>query len=143
MDRLRRCTALLLLCGCLSILTFYRISQDDPAVPLLPLHAEETIAKCQKLHSIPSPPPGFSAREQSDRFVPGTRPTLFKNATLWTGRDAGLEVVHGDLLIDGGIIKSIGIVDAGAYGDELDVVDVEGAWVSPGCVFSYHFHLPS
>ncbi|KAF8904152.1 hypothetical protein CPB85DRAFT_1225892 [Mucidula mucida] len=140
MDRLRRCTALLLLCGCLSMLTFYRISQDDPAVPLLPLHAEETISKCQKLHSIPSPPPGFSAREQSDRFVPGTRPTLFKNATLWTGRDAGLEVVHGDLLIDGGIIKSIGIVDAGAYGDELDVVDVEGAWVSPGIV-DLHSHM--
>ncbi len=142
MDRLRRCTALLLLCGCLSISTLYRVSQDDTAVPL-PIHAEETIFKCRTLHSVPSPPPGFSDREQSDRFVPGTRPTLLKNATLWTGRDAGLEVVQGDLLIDGGIIKAVGSVDAGAYGDELNVVDVEGAWVSPGCVFSYHFHLPS
>ncbi|KAF9012180.1 composite domain of metallo-dependent hydrolase [Hymenopellis radicata] len=139
MDRLRQCTALLLLCGCLSIWTFYRVAKDNDAVPL-PLHAEETIAKCRNLHSVPSPPRGFSDRERSDRFVPGTRPTLLKNATLWTGRDAGLEIVHGDLLLDGGIIKAIGTVDAGSYGDELDVVDVEGAWVSPGIV-DLHSHM--
>lgn len=57
-----------------------------------------------------------------------------RNATLWTGRAGGLEVVHGDMLIDGGIIKGIGTVDVEGYGDELDIVDVAGAWVSPGWV---------
>ncbi|KAF9032482.1 hypothetical protein BDZ89DRAFT_1158516 [Hymenopellis radicata] len=47
-------------------------------------------------------------RTGTDRFVP----TPLENATLWTGCDAEPKLV---------IIEAIGTVDAGAYGDELDV----------------------
>ncbi|KAF9025082.1 hypothetical protein BDZ89DRAFT_93325 [Hymenopellis radicata] len=53
---------------------------------------------------------------------------MLKNATLWLGCDQDWKFSM--VILGGGIIKALGTVDAGAYGDELDVVDVEGAWYS-------------
>ncbi len=44
----------------------------------VPLHAEDILDKCRLLEVPPGPPPDFYARERSDRFVTGTRPTLVK-----------------------------------------------------------------
>jgi imidazolonepropionase-like amidohydrolase len=85
----------------------------------------------------------FHNRKESDRFEPGTKPTLIKNGKIWTGGLNGTEVVHGDILIDKGLIKGVGHfghATIAAYGDELVIVDANGAWVTPGIV-DIHSHL--
>lgn len=109
----------------------------------VPKNAESILSRCSSLYQKPSPPPGFHARRQSDRFEAGTSPVLIQNATLWTGRKEGLEVLRrGVILLDGGIIRWIG-QEAGRdthidwldeYGDKLQRIDVNGAWVTPGYV---------
>ncbi len=110
--------------------------KTGPVSVKIPLHAEEALQKCRVLDIPPGPPPDFHLRKESDRFVSGTKATLIKNATIWTGGNSGKEVVTGDLLLDKGIIKAIGRVGADVIAsfnvDELTSYDVEGAWVSPG-----------
>ncbi|KAI0658489.1 composite domain of metallo-dependent hydrolase [Cubamyces menziesii] len=85
---------------------------------------------------MPGPPEGqFLERDSSDRYEPGTRATLIKNVTLWTGGRNGTEVVHGDVLLDRGLVRSIGHIPRALYVDrDTDVVDAHGAWVTPGLV---------
>ncbi|KAG5639405.1 hypothetical protein H0H81_002937 [Sphagnurus paluster] len=108
----------------------------------VPINAAEIQHKCKLLDAKPGPPDDFHLRTVSDRFQPGTPPTLIRNATIWTGRVSGHEVVVGDLLLDRGIIQSLGDIPQSvldAY-NNLVVVDAEGAWVSPGIV-DMHSHL--
>ena len=65
------------------------------------------------------------------------------NARIWTGEKNGTEVIHGDVFLDKGIIQGVGNLDLSALRShvdsklargELNVVDVHGAWVTPGCV---------
>jgi hypothetical protein len=108
-----------------------------------PLHAEQILTRCAPLKISAGPPAGFHDRTQSDRFVRGTKPTLLHNARIWTGESNGTQVLRGDIFIDQGIIRGVGNVNLSAFGleidamvarGELDVVDVRGAWVTPGSV---------
>lgn len=102
---------------------------------LSPAFKSNVLSKCRALSLIPGPPPLFNNRTASERFVKGTKPVLIKGAKIWTGRVQGMEVVSGDVLLDGGIIKAVGIVEDGlvrSYGEELVTVDVKGTWVTPG-----------
>ncbi|KAF8217750.1 carbohydrate esterase family 9 protein [Mycena galopus ATCC 62051] len=107
----------------------------------LPLNAQTIIAQCQVLHLTPGPPDDFQSRTQSDRFEEGTKPTLILNATIWTGLDEGDEII-GDILIDKGLIKKVGVVEESILRSYTDVVvlDAAGSWVSPGIV-DLHSHL--
>ncbi|KJA29058.1 hypothetical protein HYPSUDRAFT_211640 [Hypholoma sublateritium FD-334 SS-4] len=112
-----------------------------------PPHAAHVLAVCSQLHALPGPPAGFYEREQSDRFEKGTRPVLVRNAKIWTGNKNGTEVLRAtDILIDGGIIKSIGhlghLLDGNTKMINLEVVDAEGRWVTPGIV-DVHSHMSS
>lgn len=74
----------------------------------------------------------FNRRDESDRFVKGTRPTLIKNATVFTGT-AGRLVVHGDVFVDKGIIRDFGdILDLDLFPPETSFVNAQGAWLTPG-----------
>ncbi|KAI0666496.1 carbohydrate esterase family 9 protein [Trametes maxima] len=108
----------------------------------VPLRAQEYLDKCQLLNVKPGPPPDFNARTQSDRFVHGTKSTLIKNATIWTGRFDGLQVLRADILLDKGLIKRIGDIkhaEIEQYAG-LTVIDAAGKWVSPG-IIDLHSHL--
>ncbi|PIL26899.1 hypothetical protein GSI_10037 [Ganoderma sinense ZZ0214-1] len=106
-----------------------------------PPDATGILDKCSLLNTKPGPPPDFYARAQSDRFVAGTKPTLIKNATIWTGGDNGLEVLHADILLDRGLIKQIGQIDGNSFAQgSVYHVDAHGKWVSPGIV-DLHSHL--
>ncbi|KXN85384.1 hypothetical protein AN958_11484 [Leucoagaricus sp. SymC.cos] len=108
-----------------------------------PPHIQPVIAKCLSLRQEPCPPPDFWGRSCSDRYEPGTRPVFIKGGRIWTGRNNGTQVIHGDILMDKGIIKSIGRLgwmDLDAYGGDLQVVDAKGAWVTPGLV-DVHSHI--
>ncbi|KAI0329537.1 composite domain of metallo-dependent hydrolase [Cubamyces sp. BRFM 1775] len=100
-----------------------------------PPTADAILRQCASLHTAPGPPEGFHERVSSDRYEPGTRSTLLKNATLWTGARNGTEVVYGDVLLDKGLVRSIGHIPRALYVDrDTDVVDANGAWVTPGLV---------
>ncbi|KAK0458000.1 carbohydrate esterase family 9 protein [Desarmillaria tabescens] len=119
-----------LLCALSLSWVFHRAC--DHTLAAIPIHAPEILKKCQNLHVLPGKPSGFDDRAESDRY----------NATIWTGRVSGFEVVRGDLLMDKGLVKKVGDIDAemDVFGGELDVQDVGGAWVSPGIV-DLHSHL--
>ncbi|PBK90230.1 carbohydrate esterase family 9 protein [Armillaria gallica] len=128
---------------CTLSLSWVSNGANDLTLATIPLRAEDIRQKCQNIHVLPGPQQEFASRTESDRHVQSTRPTLLKNATIWTGRVSGFEVVRGDLLMDKGIVKKVGAIDVevlDGFCAELVVHDVGGAWVSPGIV-DLHSHL--
>ncbi|KAF7334289.1 Carbohydrate esterase family 9 protein [Mycena sanguinolenta] len=105
----------------------------------LPINAQAIVAQCRALYLTPGPPDDFQSRMHSDRFVKGTKPTLIRNATIWTGLDDGNEVIQGDIFLDKGLVKKVGTFDLRSYRG-VEVLDAAGAWVSPGIV-DMHSHL--
>ncbi|KAJ7664308.1 hypothetical protein B0H17DRAFT_1143701 [Mycena rosella] len=94
-----------------------------------------TLVWCRALNVKPVPPPSFNLRNESDRFQPGTRTVLVKNATIWTGRVDGLGILKGDIFMDGGIVVRTGVVEKSLLASrEYNVVDALGAWVTPGYI---------
>lgn len=131
------CIGILLLVSLQAVVLTFRTQSLTTSVT--PIHASETLQKCRRLHAKPGPPPDFGLRQQSDRFVFGTRPTLLRNATIWTGGINGLEIVEGDLLLDRGLIKAVGKIQQNVlqtYTTDLIVIDLGAAWVTPGYVSS-------
>ncbi|KAH9930391.1 carbohydrate esterase family 9 protein [Amylocystis lapponica] len=128
----------------LAVLAFVSsAAYDTYSFRKLPAHAAAAVSRCRSLHLTPGPSPYFHDRKQSDRFVPGTKPTLLKNAKIWTGQENGTEVIHADILLDKGLIKGIGHVSHATvkqYKDDLVVIDLKHAWVTPGIV-DLHSHL--
>lgn len=61
----------------------------------VPLHAAAWLEKCQRLTVKPGPPADFNTRIQSDRFVPGTKPTLITVSLLSWQRQILTRVVLG------------------------------------------------
>ena len=115
--------------------TFLGGAPDHPRTVTVPLHAQENVAKCRALQLKPGPAEDFYNRTASDRFQAGTGPVLVQNARIWTGRVQGLEVLSGDLLLDGGIIKAVGHVARAlreSYSD-ITVVDAQGCVIA-NCV---------
>ncbi|KAL1674796.1 hypothetical protein EV122DRAFT_219970 [Schizophyllum commune] len=134
--RLSRVLSVLLVAAALS--AFFLV-QDAPleASP----HVQAALARCRTLHAKPGPPPNFHARAVSDRYEAGTRPTLVRNATIWTGEGV---VEGGDILLAGGVIQAVGHLgaasDLGEGYTAVEVVDAHGAWVTPGLV-DIHSHV--
>ncbi|KAJ2918066.1 hypothetical protein MD484_g2411, partial [Candolleomyces efflorescens] len=135
--------AILLAIGPLAYLTAVTIDFGTrPPAQTLPMNAAAIVNRCRALHLLPGPPSNFHERTASDRFEPGTKPVLVKNATIWTGGADGLEVVKGSVLLADGLIKAVGEVDntlLKKYND-VTVIDAQGAWVTPGIV-DMHSHL--
>ncbi len=135
---------MIIILALLSSLQLYLISPTlFRSASQLPLHAEHSLARCASLKISAGPPANFHDRSESDRFVAGTKATLLHNAHIWTGENNGTEILHGDVFIDKGIIQGVGNIDLRAFGldvdsmvarGELNVVDVHGAWLTPGCV---------
>lgn len=103
----------------------------------VPLNSQQILAKCAALKSVPGPPTNFLAREISDRFEPGTKPTLIQNATIWTGGRNGTEIVFGDILLDGGVVRGVGKIPDDGIASlranfDLQEVNAMGGWITPG-----------
>ncbi|OAX43328.1 composite domain of metallo-dependent hydrolase [Rhizopogon vinicolor AM-OR11-026] len=144
-SRLTLGTAALTLCSISAAVFLLSLSQltffGKQSVQL-PFHAEQTLQKCQMLHARPGPPNNFHERAQSDRFVKGTRATLIRNASIWTGDEEQYEIFQGDILLDKGIIKFVGHASQDLLSRYKDLVtlDAGGSWVTPGIV-DLHSHL--
>jgi hypothetical protein len=103
----------------------------------IPLNAHEILKRCAALKARPGPPSNFLERSVSDRFEEGTPATIIRNAAIWTGEKNGTEIIHGDLLLDKGIIQAIGQVSRTPIHD-AHTIDARGAWVTPG-LSTYRF----
>lgn len=83
-------------------------------------------------------------RTRSDRFEKGTRPVLIQNARIWTGKRNGTDIFRGDVLLENGLIKSVGHLSKGdllnTHVGSLRVFDANGAWLTPGIV-DVHSHV--
>ncbi|EPS99813.1 hypothetical protein FOMPIDRAFT_1060582 [Fomitopsis schrenkii] len=133
--------------GALALFALLVVSLQAPtlwtALRPLPPHATAALSRCRSLSLSPGPSDDFRRRRVSDRYVPGTRPYLLRNARIWTGAENGTEVIHADILLDKGIIKSIGHLGHAqlkGYMEYAVTVDLHGAWVTPGIV-DLHSHL--
>ncbi|EIW84617.1 hypothetical protein CONPUDRAFT_134601 [Coniophora puteana RWD-64-598 SS2] len=100
------------------------------------------LSRCEYLSTPAGPPSDFAQRTRSDRFVPGTRPVLLRNARIWTGGNDGTEVLEGDVYLEDGIVKAVGSVSHELLDGNLNVqvLDVNGSWVTPGIV-DLHSHI--
>ena len=103
----------------------------------VPINAENILARCRALDTVPGPSSHFHSRASSDRYVPGTHVTLILNARIWTGAQNGTETIEGHIYFDKGIFKGVGGIDVNAVKrlhsqNHLDIVDAKGAWVTPG-----------
>ncbi|KAF9476425.1 hypothetical protein BDN70DRAFT_882471 [Pholiota conissans] len=137
----------LIICAVLAQIVLLSFSRDK-GVDVRASRAE-ILSKCANIHLPAGPPPSFKTSSRtitgSDRWVPGTQPTLLQNAKIWTGARSGTEVVYGDVLLDKGVIIAVGyippslIAKAKASG-ELRVQDVGGKWITPGLV-DLHSHI--
>ena len=95
---------------------------------VVPYDAKEILAKCRALHLKPGPPADFYSRTQSDRYQQGTGAVLVRNATIWSGVLDGTQIIHGDVLLDKGIIKHVGALPAEALSKlrDVHVIEAEG-----------------
>ncbi|TRM67641.1 hypothetical protein BD626DRAFT_423922 [Schizophyllum amplum] len=120
---------------CTAALVYF--STRQPALDSTPVNAQHVLTRCAAVQAAAGPSADFFARNASDRFEPGTPPTLVLNVTLFTGENNGSEVRKADLLLENGLVKSIGElfrVREEYETTELQVVDMHGAWVTPGLV---------
>ncbi|KAJ7669334.1 carbohydrate esterase family 9 protein [Mycena polygramma] len=96
--------------------------------PAVQRNAKKRVRSLVLQIALGEPPAGHP---RAMRGLKGTKGTVIRNATIWTGLDDGNEVVQSNILIDKGLIKKIGSVDLRSYAD-VEVLDAAGAWVSPG-----------
>lgn len=89
----------------------------------------------------------FASRRESNRFEAGTPPTFIRNVRIWTGENDGNEVIDGDVLVDKGIIRSVGRIPMSVLDDvqagwngSVNSIDAGGAWLTPGLV-DLHSHI--
>lgn len=107
-----------------------------------PVNAQEILCRCAALKATPVVPQTFRSRKESERYEYGNNATLIRDATIFTGRDSGQEIVRGDILLDRGVIKGIGRIPARTIdqAENLTIIEAYGAWVTPGLV-DLHSHL--
>ncbi|KJA17908.1 hypothetical protein HYPSUDRAFT_205764 [Hypholoma sublateritium FD-334 SS-4] len=130
------CAAVAQLVYTLSPLRTISRREDD----LINAHRAKLLSKCSTIHVPAGPPAGYATssrlQDGSDRWVPGTPPTLLRNAKIWTGARNGTEIVYGDILLDKGLIIAVGYIPPSLISavvgteSEMRVQDVGGN--SPG-----------
>ncbi|WRT68226.1 uncharacterized protein IL334_005202 [Kwoniella shivajii] len=129
--------------------TGFEFPFPKPSTPpsVTPKFIEEGIRQCEIINrSIPHFEPSSNKRKENDRYVKGTKPTLLKNGTLWTGEKDGHEVLYGvDILIENGLIRKIGkskdiLLSLKERKDAVEEVELNGSWVTPGIV-DLHSHM--
>lgn len=97
---------------------------------------DDGIVQCQSFGITPDRV--ISASRSNPRFVPGTLPTLIRNATLIDGDGS---VKHGrNIYLEDGVVRSTDYREALAHDDaKYLVVEAGGRYVSPGLV-DLHSH---
>lgn len=105
-----------------------------------PVNAQEILNRCAALRATPFIPQTFRSRKSSERYEYGNNATLIRDATIFTGKDNGTEIIRGDVLLDRGVIRGIGRIPARVIdnAENLTIIEAHGAWVTPGLGASLH-----
>lgn len=138
------------LLGVLATLATMHLLSSGPFFPLprpqpktTPDFIKAGLARCEEVRTMPPDTSNFAKdRTMSDRFEVGTKSVLLSNGTLWTGAQNGEEVIYGgSVLLKNGVIFKIGKhsdvmtdVQALLEKEEVETIDLEGKWVTPGIV---------
>jgi len=112
---------------------FSRRDPDYNTIP--PINAQrEILNHCAALKATPIVPQAFYSRKESERYEYGNNATLIRGASIFTGRENGREIIHGDILLDRGSIRGIGGIPAKTIdrAENLTVIEAHGAWITPG-----------
>ncbi|KAF8632752.1 hypothetical protein AX15_001695 [Amanita polypyramis BW_CC] len=146
-------------------LNFLSSSAPPTLSPTVLKHRRKLLERCKVVRTPAGPPLGYHPESRiaaaydivngkrgkgSDRYVPGTPPTLIKNAKIWTGERNGTYTIYGDILLDKGLVVLVGRISGSLMdgfipqGSEerkkMLVVDIGGKWVTPGLV-DLHSHI--
>ncbi|TPX07186.1 uncharacterized protein E0L32_010889 [Thyridium curvatum] len=132
-------------------------SSGHPQHPDLTAHGlsierlRHDLATCTKLHTTPTDPTG-SGRDRSARYVEGQRPTLIRNATVWTGEPAegtsseeawagkGYSWIASDVFLEGGLIKSVAEdIQLSSLPRDVLIYDARGRPLTAG-IIDMHSH---
>jgi hypothetical protein len=99
-----------------------------------PVNAQEILNRCAVLKATPVVPQAFRSRKSSERYEYGHNATLIRDATIFTGKDEGREIIRGDVLLDKGVVRGVGRIPARTIdeAENLTIVEAHGAWVTPG-----------
>ena len=119
--------------GCL-LRVVWKFSHKTPDSLRVVTHREGILQTCAALKIPAGPPADFYSRKVSDRFQPGTKATLIRNATVWTGEGNATVVVSGDTLLDGSVIKAFGHIPSEMIPEmrAVEVYGAKGGWITPG-----------
>lgn len=125
-------------------LSFLLEPERNLHTPVFDSTKESILSQCAMLKMTPGPAASFHSRDASDRYEPGTNATLIRNAIIFTGKCNGTEVIHGDVLLDKGVVKGLGKISWRVIDNtpNLTVVDAMGAWVTPGLGMAAYFLFP-
>ncbi|PTB65260.1 family 9 carbohydrate esterase [Trichoderma citrinoviride] len=140
---------------CLTLLVvgqWTQIWRDDAKAPLLSLDKlNNDLQICQKLRHKPQDPIGLG-RDKNARWIPGSQPTLIKNATIWIGEpvegtseaDAragkGWEWIQGDVLLEHGLIKRVeSHISSQSLPKDTQIFDAAGRQLTTG-IIDMHSH---
>jgi hypothetical protein len=105
---------------------------------------------CTKLRNVPQDP--HASRNVSRRYVPGQKPVLIRNATVWTGeptfevtpeearRGKGYEWIRSDVLLENGLITKVEAnIKKEALPRDVEIFDARGRQLTAGIV-DMHSH---
>ncbi|KAH7029293.1 uncharacterized protein B0I36DRAFT_325429 [Microdochium trichocladiopsis] len=121
-----------------------------PSAHLSASKLQQDLLVCSKLRSKPADPVGLG-REKNARYIDGHRPTLIKNATVWTGepkagtspedarKGKGYEWITADVLLEHGLIKRVGAIGKSSVSPDTLVFDAEGRQLTTG-IIDMHSH---
>ncbi|KXN89583.1 hypothetical protein AN958_05450 [Leucoagaricus sp. SymC.cos] len=120
-----------------------RMLMHNPMYTIGPsVNTQEILSRCAAMKATPIVPQTFRSRKSSERYELGNNATLVRDATIFTGKDNGREIIRGDILLDRGVIRGVGRIPARTIdeAENLTVIEARGAWVTPGLV-DLHSHL--
>ncbi|KAJ9128028.1 hypothetical protein QFC24_000319 [Naganishia onofrii] len=133
----------LLILGYFSHTPYFPHPGPTPKPPISDI-VKRGLLQCEAIKLMPPDTTDFRVnRTVSDRFEPkSATPVMLKNATVWTGRNAGEEILYGaSVYLRGGVVVSVGTetdVRSLLHG-AVEEIDLEGRWVTPGIV-DMHSH---
>jgi hypothetical protein len=105
---------------------------------------------CAKLRHVPQDP--HQSRNVSRRYIPGQKPVLIRNATVWTGepilgvapeearQGKGYEWIHSDVLLENGLITKVeATIKKEDVPRDVEIFEAHGRQLTAGIV-DMHSH---
>ncbi|KAJ0338995.1 hypothetical protein COL154_010480 [Colletotrichum chrysophilum] len=104
---------------------------------------KDDLGTCAKLHHKPVDPTGYG-RARNSRYVDGHRPTLIRNATVWTGEPvkekANFSWIQADVFVEFGLIKNVAeTISVKELPEDVLVYDAKGCPLTAG-IIDMHSH---